>query len=128
MSVVPEMEQQHHALVSLLEKLNDAAKNNESLESVERIIDDVISYTNFHFAAEERLMAQYDYPLIDAHKVKHRQLVHDAFKFKEKLRHIGEPEFTDWFRHWPFSHIHAHIVHADRQLEEHIANFRAKKP
>lgn len=121
MSGVPEIEQQHHELVNMLNKLNAAAKNNDPLESVERIIDDVISYTSFHFATEERLMVQAGYAEIEAHKDKHRQLIHDALKFKEKLRYIGEHEFVDWFNHWPFAKIHAHIVYADKQLEDYIA-------
>lgn len=121
MSGVTEIEQQHHELVGMLNKLNEAARHDEPLERVERLIDEVIDYTRFHFAAEERLMEQSGYAEIDAHKEKHRQLVHDALKFKEKLRYIGEHEFVDWFNHWPFAKIHAHIVYADRQIEDHIA-------
>ena len=121
MSGVAEIERQHHELVGMLNKLNEAARHDEPLERVERLIDEVIDYTRFHFAAEERLMEQSGYAEIDAHKEKHRQLVHDALKFKEKLRYIGEHEFVDWFNHWPFAKIHAHIVYADRQIEDHIA-------
>jgi hemerythrin len=126
MSVVPEIEQQHHALVSLINKLDDAVKNDEPLHRVEGIIDDVIAYSRFHFAAEERLMDLYQYPHVEAHKDKHKQLLHDAFKFKEKFRYIGKHEFADWLNHWPFAHILAHIVYADRQVEDHIAESLAK--
>ncbi|OIR02111.1 bacteriohemerythrin [mine drainage metagenome] len=121
MSGVAEIERQHHELVGMLNKLNEAARHDEPLERVERLIDEVIAYTGFHFAAEERIMEQSGYAEIEAHKEKHRQLLHDALKFKEKLRYIGEHEFVDWFNHWPFAKIHAHIVYADRQVEDHIA-------
>ena len=121
MSGVTEIERQHHELVGMLNKLNEAARHDAPLERVERLIDEVIAYTGFHFAAEERLMDQSGYAEIEAHKEKHRQLLHDALKFKEKLRYIGEHEFVDWFNHWPFAKIHAHIVYADRQVEDYIA-------
>ncbi|BCK86521.1 bacteriohemerythrin [Sideroxyarcus emersonii] len=121
MSGVAEIERQHHELVGMLNKLNDAAKHDKPLEMVEHLIDEVIAYTSFHFAAEEHIMEQSGYAEIEAHKEKHRQLLHDALKFKEKLRYIGEHEFVDWFNHWPFAKIHAHIVYADRQVEDHIA-------
>lgn len=122
MSGVAEIERQHHELVGMLNKLNEAAKHEEPLEKVEHLIDEVIAYTGFHFAAEEQIMEHSGYAEIEAHKDKHRQLLHDALKFKEKLRNIGEHEFVDWFNHWPFAKIHAHIVYADRQLAEHIAH------
>jgi hemerythrin len=117
---------QHHELVALLNKLSDAAKNGEPLERVEQIIDDVIAYTRFHFEFEERLMTEYGYPQLAEHQEKHHQLINDALKFKAKLRNVGEHEFVDWFHHWPFAYIHAHIIHADKQIEDYIAQHQAK--
>jgi len=124
---VPEIEQQHHVLVNMLNKLNDAVKNDESREDIYRIIDDVISYTRFHFATEERLMDQYGYPEIKAHKDKHKQLIQEVLHFKEKLGYVGEHQFIDWFNHWPFANILAHIQYADKQIESHIIQSGVKQ-
>jgi hemerythrin-like metal-binding protein len=85
-----------------------------------RLMEEVIAYTVLHFAAEERLMADFSYPETAAHKAKHRQLVEDARHFRAKLDNVGEGAFAEWFHHWPFTAILAHIQYADQQLGEHV--------
>jgi hemerythrin len=48
--------QQHHELVNKIYKLTDDVKDGESLERIERVIDDEISYTRSHLEYEERVM------------------------------------------------------------------------
>ncbi|MEO6974463.1 MAG: hemerythrin domain-containing protein [Gallionella sp.] len=123
MSVVSDVsgiEQQHQALVNMLDRLNAAVKNKESREVIYRIIDDVIEFTRLHFAAEERLMVHSGYADVDFHKEKHRQLMEDALHLKGKLADLGEEMFTDWFNHWPFTRVLAHIKYADKQFEEQL--------
>ncbi|HMC13093.1 MAG TPA: hemerythrin family protein [Gallionellaceae bacterium] len=120
MAGVIAIDKQHEKLVNMFNSLNEAVKNNESREDIYRIIDDVISYTYFHFEFEEQLMDQYGYPEIKAHKDKHKQLIQDALHLKEKLDFVGEHQFMEWFNHWPFANILAHIQYADKQIEDYI--------
>ena len=115
-----EIDQQHQELVSMLNRLNDAVKNNESREDIYRIIDDVIAFTRLHFATEERLMIQSGYTDIEWHKDKHKELIQDALHLKGKLAYVGEEMFTDWFNHWPFARVLAHIQYADKQFEDQL--------
>ncbi len=115
-----ENHQQHQELVSKLNSLNSAVSKMESRETVYKIIDDVIDYTRLHFAHEEQLMLQSAYPLSEAHKEKHRELIQDALSLKKKLAYVGEEMFTDWFTHWPFARVLTHIKHADSEIERHI--------
>ncbi len=118
---VREIEQQHQQLVRLFKKLNDAVENRVSRKEIYQIIDEVIAYTRLHFEAEELLMVQSGYPEIEAHKEKHRQLVSEALHLKEKLDYVGDEMFTDWFNHWPFARVLAHIQYADKQIKDYIA-------
>ena len=102
----------------MLNRLNDAVKNNESREDIYRIIDDVIAFTRLHFATEEQLMIESGYADIEWHKDKHKELVQDALHLKGKLAYVGEEMFTEWFTHWPFDRVLAHIQYADRQFED----------
>jgi hemerythrin len=119
-SDVSEIDQQHQALISMLNKLNDAVKNKEPREVIYRIIDDVIELTRLHFAAEEKLMINSGYADVAFHKEKHRQLMEDALHLKGKLADLGDEMFTDWFNHWPFTRVLAHIQYADKQFEEQL--------
>ena len=120
MLAVTLIDQQHQELVSMLNRLNDAVKNNESREDIYRIIDDVIAFTRLHFATEEQLMIESGYTEIEWHKDKHKELIQDALHLKGKLAYVGEEMFTDWFNHWPFARVLAHIQYADKQFEDQL--------
>lgn len=81
---------------------------------------DLIDSTIRHFHDEECLMAETGYPEIEQHKRKHRDLVDSTLKFRKQLALYGEEELTDWFHHWPFPHILAHIRFADHQLADYV--------
>ncbi len=124
---VLEINLQHEKLMGALNALNNALQNGEPYERIDRLIDDVISSAQLHFAFEERVMARYAYPELNAHREKHRQLLAAALGYKKKFREIGEQRFIDWLNHWPFAHMHAHIVYADRQVEDHIRQCGAQR-
>ncbi len=117
-----EMIHQHHKLVGLCNKLDDAVKHHLPRPDIYRIMDELIAYTVEHFAAEERLMDEVHYPESAAHKAKHEELLARTRKFRKRLDLYGEDEFIDWFHHWPFPYILAHIQNADHQIADHVAH------
>jgi hemerythrin len=112
--------QQHVELVNKFIELNEAVRNNASRENVYRIIDEVIIFTSKHFADEEQLMVESEYPEIDAHMQMHRELIDEALKLKKKFDYVEEDMFMEWLNHWPFGRVVAHIQYADKQLEDYI--------
>ena len=120
------IDRQHRELVNKFNILNDAVRNNASREDIYRLIDDAISFTRLHFETEEQMMAESGYPLIEEHKEKHKQLVLDAIHLKDRLESVGKIMFSDWFNHWPFSRVLAHIQYADQQLEDYIMHAEDK--
>lgn len=114
------IDQQHKELVSKFNRLHDAVQNREPREEVYRLIDEIISHTRLHFAAEEQVMREAGYPMIEAHQAKHRELIQDTLRLRDKLDDVGEEMFTEWMDHWPFARVLAHIQYADHQLEDHI--------
>lgn len=118
-----EIERQHQQLIAMLHELNEAVRRWEPRATLYRKIDEVIAATRAHFEAEEQLMLMCAFPGLETHREMHRELLEDAQHLKGKLEYVGEAMFTDWFDHWPFSRVMAHIQYADRQLEEHISRF-----
>jgi len=127
MSDVSEIDQQHQVLVNMLNSLNDAVKSRKPRDDIFLIIDEIIAYTRFHFATEERLMANSGYTDVEFHKDKHKQLMQDAQHLKGKLADLGEEMFNDWFKHWPFTRVLAHIQYADQQFEEQLLRNGSKQ-
>lgn len=121
LSDTPQIIRQHGEIIALCQKLDEAVKNRLERSQIYRIMDEVIAYTVRHFEEEERLMEQAGYPEIEAHKAKHRELLERTRKFRRRFDLYGEASFTEWFNHWPFPHIVAHIQLADHQIGEHIS-------
>jgi hemerythrin-like metal-binding protein len=123
-----EIDRQHRELVNMLNRLNDAVKNFESRNVIYRLIDEVISYTRLHFATEELLMVQSGFPEIESHKRMHAELITDTLHLRDKLDYVGEDMFSDWFNHWPFGRVLAHIQYGDKQIGDHINRYDSGLP
>ena len=120
MSDIAKIEQQHRELVNLLNGLTVAVKNHEPKDDIYLIINEVIAYTEEHFADEERLMVQSGYPEMERHKTMHKELTKDACRLNDKLHYLGEDGFREWFNRWPLGRALAHIQYADKQLEDYL--------
>ena len=62
----------------LLKKLNDLSKSiekGEGIETVNRTLDFMIDYTNFHFNTEENRMKKEKYPELEYHRDQHQEFV-----------------------------------------------------
>ncbi len=49
-----------------------------------KTFDKLIDYTNYHFASEESLVTQYEYPDYTDHKRQHDELTKNTLEFKSK--------------------------------------------
>lgn len=115
-----EMIQQHRELITLCRRLDEAVRRRQPRAEIYRIMDELIACTDHHFQAEERLMAEAGYPELKGHKAKHKELLERTRKFRRRLDLYGEESFTEWFNHWPFPFILAHIQNGDRQIGDYI--------
>ena len=69
------LDEQHHKLVELLDKLLEACKHGKGQVEIGQILNNTISYTKEHFTDEENLQERYSYPGINAHKRLHAQYI-----------------------------------------------------
>jgi len=71
---IPTIDKQHKQIVSFINDLHEAASK-EDKQMVEDVLEGLINYTTSHFAFEEDLCEQYNYPNLEAHKKEHRDFV-----------------------------------------------------
>ncbi len=105
---ISEIDKQHKALVNLINNLFDAIKDGKSNQIFDKLITDLIKYTEFHFATEEKYFTQFAYPETKAHKGKHHEFIDTVMRFKKEFD-SGKTGLTvgvlDFLRDWLTKHI-----------------------
>ncbi len=83
---ITEIDAQHTTLIGLVNRLHGAMEQREDRDTLTKIITELLEHTGQHFAYEEALMLEYDYPQYASHKADHDRL----------MRHISD--LADQFR------------------------------
>lgn len=112
---VKEIDNQHKKLVAIANRLNDAMKDGVGKDVLATILADLLAYTESHFAFEERLMDQYNYPLSPQHKAEHRELVKTVGEFSRQLEK-GEAELTSGVMNFLRDWLSRHIMNSDKMF------------
>ena len=68
---IRDMDNQHRELVSIINSLQGAINEGLGKERLAEILEKLLSYTDFHFAAEEKLLKKHGYPGFEEHRRKH---------------------------------------------------------
>ena len=83
-----EIDGQHKEWIDRINKLLECYENGGGKLEAIKMLEYMADYTEFHFAAEEKLQEEVDYPALDEHKEKH-----DEFrKVVEELHEMLEEE------------------------------------
>jgi hemerythrin-like metal-binding protein len=120
-----DIDAQHKRLVELVNQLDDAMRAGKGREVVGKVLTDLVEYTVFHFAFEERLMDQYGIASTAAHKGEHKKLVADVGAFKTKFENGSAAvttELMSFLRDW----LSNHILRTDKALAKELLAKGAK--
>ncbi|MCK4710511.1 MAG: bacteriohemerythrin, partial [Gammaproteobacteria bacterium] len=96
----------HKKLVDLINRCNNAAKDNQR-DEILFILDKLIVYVDYHFKREEFLMEICEYPDIDNHRQQHKKL---SKQIKEYIKDYGIDKLSaitllDFLMNWLTTHI-----------------------
>jgi hemerythrin len=107
---VQEIDEDHQKLVELYNILSHSVEEGCSTEYIDAVLDEMISFTIWHFKHEERLMLLYKYQDIAAHKAEHRDLVDSARELQQKFheKKMLSEEDIDYLENWLTVHILGH--------------------
>lgn len=99
----------HKDLIEIVNVLYDAIANAEGRAQIGRTLSRLATYVDAHFAREEQLMEEYNYPGVAAHKRLHRRLartVHAIRKvFAENPKSIDPNKLLNFLKEWLVQHI-----------------------
>jgi len=104
----PTLDQQHRQLFELLNTLHDAMSQGKGKAILPEVFENLIQYTHTHFAFEEALMEQCDYPDLAAHQRKHVKLIEQIIALQQRFANgdFGSSIQTrDFLKSWLTDHI-----------------------
>jgi len=99
------IDEQHLKIGSMLNVINNAIKHKETPEQLIQLLDELISFTDYHFKTEERLMHEYGYTAEIEHKNTHEHLLHEVTYLKKQFMQGGELVFLQKLKDWFVIHI-----------------------
>ena len=72
---VPELDDDHKGLLAVINQLEIHATNNADAEIVRRSLNWLLRYAQSHFAREQAVLTQCNYPMLSEHIDEHRDFV-----------------------------------------------------
>jgi methyl-accepting chemotaxis protein len=116
---VAEMDRQHQRLVRLINDLHSAMIAKRGREITNAVVEKLVDYVKEHFSREEALMAEYNYPDLDAHVKLHNTFVTKIDDFQKAVME-GQLRVTmdimTFLKDW----LTKHIKGTDQQYGRHI--------
>lgn len=126
---VPEIDEQHMILVHTLNEAGTKLDKDASIETLQQITQDLLSYALYHFETEEELMQEYGYAEraeADAgrHLEQHRAFSTKVVAVREGLKSgtpVAPAELLGFLNDWLVNHI----LNTDKKLGAFIVARRA---
>jgi len=100
------IDSQHHRIVEYINNLDDI-RDTHDRDQVEKVLGELVDYTLSHFAFEESLMEDANYPFINGHKRVHILFVKRVGDFQQRFK-MGEDitvELLSVLKSWLINHI-----------------------
>lgn len=110
---IEEIDEQHHILVNTLNEANELLTKEYSLENLQNITKDLLSYALYHFETEEELMQEYNYEGeapkdYEYHMKQHRDFSAKVVEVRDSLKSgnlIEQDELISFLLNWLLNHI-----------------------
>lgn len=126
---IAEIDTQHKQIVDYLNQLSEARIGGND-KAVKDVIEGIVDYTLSHFAFEEALMVQAEYPVAQAHKSVHESFIKRVEKFQTRFKageNISE-EFYDVLKRWLVNHIQRDDAAYVRSVKAHLDSLTREEP
>lgn len=110
------IDEQHRQIIEMVNQIANAVAAETKGDTLKEMLEDMLLFACEHFAVEERLMAEHDYPDMENHIQEHLRMYQQLSNLvKTVLRTTGRDKaalvsayLSDW--------AERHILQADREL------------
>jgi hemerythrin len=111
---IPSVDRQHQQLVEIIKRIEQIVRAGKGKVPVGKALEDLIAYTQAHFAAEEKVLDFCGFPDFPAHHGEHERLSFALLVFHQKLTSSELPSSIDviaFLKDW----IGQHILNLDKK-------------
>lgn len=115
-----EVDNDHKKLVGIVNQIHEALGSEPDPDTLADLLEELLSYTSWHFRHEERLMQECSYEELFDHKKEHQDLVEKATGLYETF--LGGDEtvpgkLLPFLKEW----LARHITVTDKRMGEFLA-------
>jgi len=113
------IDSQHTHMLSLINQIDEVIQEGGTYEQFAPVLNDLIDYTNRHFAHEEKLLDENHCPDFERHKRSHVRLREELLRWREK---VVEAKAEDMREHMLFLRIWfpGHILNVDKNDADYL--------
>ena len=114
---ITEVDQQHKKLVDLTNELADKMRTGQGNDVLNKILDELVSYTDYHFASEEKLMAKHSFKLMNEHVTEHNDFKEKVIEVQQNIKTSKmsySPQVLNFLSRW----LRDHIKISDKKFSE----------
>ena len=116
---MPVVDHEHQDFFGFINRLHAAMLAGQGKDILERLLEELLQYTFYHFAHEEELMVAIKYPGLAAHAQGHNDLRRMVQTFVDRYQH-GELAMTVELTLFLSAWLKEHILTTDRTLGEYL--------
>jgi hemerythrin len=102
------LDSQHKKLVAVINELHEAMRIGKAKNILQKIFDELISYTKEHFNTEEQMMLKANYADFKLHKLEHEKLTQKVIELQNNYREgsvLLSMDVMNFLKDWLINHI-----------------------
>jgi hemerythrin-like metal-binding protein len=114
------IDRQHQQLFAMLNELHLAMKTGKGAQAAPRILKRLVDYACEHFALEEALMTQANYPELARHKAEQEKLTGEVAKMMQDIesgKTVVSMKLLQFLRSW----LQDHIAGVDKKYTSYLS-------
>ncbi|RJP62524.1 MAG: hemerythrin [Ignavibacteriales bacterium] len=102
------IDEQHKMIFEYANNLHESIQTGRSKEIVDDLVSKLLSYSQNHFADEEKLMKEYEYPDIENHLAEHEKFVARVSDYRNNFNltsRMTALDILNFLKEWLVNHI-----------------------
>lgn len=122
---IPKLDEQHRIFIDLINKLHDANAHRGTFAALNRILDNLESYTAMHFQDEEHMLTDVGYIRLLSHRKAHRVFSRRLAEFTKQAK-AGDRQAAILLANYLDDWLADHLDEVDRLYVEYLKKKKIK--